>query len=254
MFEVHVIASGSDGNCTVIQLDDEAVVIDAGLSYKKLHSLMSVEGVDEGCIKAMLITHEHNDHILGAGAMARKLDIPMYCNLPTFDAFGHGSVSYRQIFTSRPFDLCGMRITPLPTSHDAAEPNAFVFEAEDRNVLLATDTGRLTEPCQAALQRADLAIIESNYDLRMLKEGPYPYPLKQRIASDSGHMCNDATGNWIRTTATARERKIFLAHLSRTNNEPDLARETVSRISGIPRHKIDCLEFQGDTRYLSVSR
>jgi len=255
MLEVHVLASGSDGNCTVIQLDDEAVMIDAGLSYRATHKLMEQEGVDESCIKALLITHEHSDHVAGAGPVARKLKVPVFCNLATFDAFRHGDVEYRETHTLRSFVAGGFEIMPLPTSHNAAEPNAYYLQADGLKVLVATDTGKLTYPCQHALAEADVAVIEANYDSTMLREGPYPESLKRLIASDMGHLCNAETAKQIRDTAYENpDRKIFLAHLSKTNNTPDIARETVAQISGIRRMKLDCLEFPGDTRTLTVSR
>ncbi len=253
MLEVHVLASGSDGNCTVIQLDDEAVMIDAGLSYKYTHKLMEMEGIDESSIKALLITHEHSDHVAGAGVMARKLGVPMYCNANTFMAFDPGKVDWHEIRMMDSFDLCGMNIIPLPTFHDAAEPCAFMLRSDQGNVLLATDTGKLSFQCEKALEEADLAIIEANYDREMLRDGPYPETLKRRIASEHGHLCNTATADAIRRT-DRDGRKIFLAHLSKNNNTPDIARQTVSDITGIKRFKIDCLERLGDTRTLTVSR
>jgi len=251
MIEVHVIASGSDGNCAVVQLDDEAVMIDAGISYSRMHKLMAQEGVDEHCIKDLLITHEHTDHIGGAGPVVRKLGIPLLCNRATFNAFNPGAVDYHEIRTMGSFCLGQMEILPLPTSHNAAEPNAFLIRADGKSVLVATDTGKLTFQCEQALAEADLAVIEANYDREMLRDGPYPPALKRLIGSEIGHMCNVDTAAAIKRTQN-KDRKIFLAHLSKTNNTPDVARETVAEISGIRRMKLDCLEFPGDTRTLRV--
>ena len=249
--EVHVLASGSDGNCTVVKFEDRAVMIDAGLSFKKIKGLMDVSGIDESCIESILITHEHNDHITGAGPTARKLDVPLVCIDRTFNAFNHGDVRHRSIRMLEQFQEAGMRITPLPTMHDAAEPCSFCFEADGKIALIATDTGRLTQPVEHVLAKADIAVIESNYDKHMLEIGPYPLELKRRIDSDIGHMCNVATGEAVkRTMGVNPRRQIFLAHLSRKNNMPDIARETVSEVSGVRRSKLDCLEFQGDTRVL----
>jgi Metal-dependent hydrolases of the beta-lactamase superfamily I len=251
MFEVHVLASGSDGNCTVIEFDDEAVMIDAGISCKKSLELMSQEGFDHKKLKALLITHEHSDHISGAGPISRKFNIPIMCNRATFDNSFISNVEYNEIRTMGSFCVGNMEFTPMPTSHNAVEPNAFLTEAEGKKVLLATDTGKLTFQVEHALAEADVAIIESNYDKKMLSEGPYPLYLKRLIDSDKGHLSNlDCAAAIMRTTK--ENRQIFLAHLSRTNNEPDLARDTVSKITGMKRLKIDCLEFQGDTRTLKV--
>ncbi len=250
MLEVHVLASGSDGNCTVIENDGEAVMIDAGISCKRILSLMEQEGVDKDVVKAILITHEHSDHVCGAGATARKLDVPVMCNPNTFSMLTLGNVRYVPFDSARSFDVGSLHITPLPTSHNAIEPNAFLTQVDDKSALLATDTGKLGFQIEAALKMADIAVIESNYDADMLENGPYPYNLKKLIGSDHGHLSNLDCGNAIRRTMTDSRRQIFLAHLSRTNNLPDVARETVSEITGIKRLAIDCLEFQGDTRTL----
>jgi phosphoribosyl 1,2-cyclic phosphodiesterase len=251
VFEAHILASGSDGNCTVIESDGEAVMIDAGLSCRKILKLMEREGIDSGSVKAILLTHEHSDHVSGAGATARKLDIPIYCNVPTFLSCNLGQVDFRPISTGVEFGISQMNILALPTSHNAAEPNAFLTECDGKRVLVATDTGKLTRRVEEALSVADVAILESNYDRRMLIDGPYPPSLKKLIESDIGHLSNTACADAIKRTH--REgRKIFLAHLSKTNNTPDTARETVSSLTDIKRIFIDCLEFPGDTRTIKV--
>jgi phosphoribosyl 1,2-cyclic phosphodiesterase len=251
MFDVHVLASGSDGNCTVIQFEDEAVMIDAGISCRRIMGLMEKEGVDQRLIKALLVTHEHSDHIAGAGAVSRKMDIPIFCNKATYEASNFGNVEYSEIRTMGSFCIDSMNVTPLPTSHNAAEPNAFFVEAGDKKVLVATDTGKLTFQVEHALKQADVAVIESNYDKKMLAEGPYPIYLKKLISSEIGHLSNvDCAGAIKRTMSDNRQ--IFLAHLSKINNAPDIARETVAEMTGIKRLKIDCLEFPGDTRTIKV--
>lgn len=251
MLEAHILASGSDGNCTVIESDGEAIMIDAGVSCRRILAFMDQEGIDHSSVKAILLTHEHSDHVIGAGPTARKLNIPVYCNRPTFESCKLGNVDYRPITTGTSFELCGMNILPLPTSHNAAEPNAFLTEVDEKRILVATDTGKLTYQVEQALSISDLAIIESNYDARMLTNGPYPFHLKKLIGSDIGHLSNVACANALKRTER-NGRKIFLAHLSKTNNEPDIARETVAEIIGEKRFNIDCLEFPGDTRTLKV--
>ncbi len=251
MLEAHVIASGSDGNCTVIQCDDYAIMIDAGLSCKRLMSLMETASVDSSLIKSILITHEHSDHVIGAGPTARFLNIPIMCNENTHSQWDFGKVDYKPFKTLGNFNLGPLNITPLPTSHNAAEPNAFLVEADGQKILLATDTGVLTFPVKEALKEADVAIIESNYDSKMLANGPYPPSLKKHIAGDTGHLSNVDCATAINNCYDGKK-KIFLAHLSKKNNTPDVARETVSQITGIKRFNIDCLEFQGDTRTIRL--
>ena len=251
MIEVHVLASGSDGNCTVVVCDDHAVMIDAGLSGKKIIELMNLNGLDQSLIKSILITHEHSDHVAGAGILARKFDVPIVCNERTFASFDFGKVTYSKITTLEPFDSGPMNITPLPTSHNASEPNAFLISAHGKRILIATDTGKMTAEVERELHDTDLAIIESNYDKHMLATGPYPPMLKRLVGSDVGHLSNVACAESLKRTMNEK-RKIFLAHLSRNNNTPDTARETVSETTGVKRSKIDCLEFKGDTRILRV--
>ncbi len=252
MLEVHVLASGSDGNCTVIESDGEAIMIDAGVSCRKILAAMEQEGVDSSMVKAILVTHEHSDHVSGVGPTARKLGIPVMCNQNTMSQFDPGKVDFVPFDSTKSFDVGHLHITPLPTSHNAIEPNAFLTQVDDKSALLATDTGKLTFQIEAALKMADIAVIESNYDQKMLIDGPYAPSLKRLIGSDRGHLSNIDCGNAIRRTMTDSCRQLFLAHLSKTNNIPDLARETVSEITGIRRLNIDCLEFPGDTRTLRV--
>ena len=249
--EVHVLASGSDGNCYVIRNDDRAVMVDAGLSYKKITSLMDTNGIDAKEIEALFVTHEHTDHVHGAGVVSRKLDIPILCNERTFKASEClGKVKYQPITMMNTVNVAGMNVLALPTSHDAVEPCAYFFDAVGVKVLIATDTGKITYPVEHALEEANIAVIESNYDKKMLDYGPYPPALKRLIDSDIGHMSNLETAKAVKRTMHNNGRKIFLGHLSRHNNTPDCAKDTISEITGIRRFRFDCLEYQGDTRIL----
>ncbi|MBE6524168.1 MAG: MBL fold metallo-hydrolase [Thermoplasmata archaeon] len=253
MMEVHVLASGSDGNCTVIESDGEAIMIDAGISCRRILSLMEKEGVDKDMLKAILITHEHSDHVSGAGATARKLDIPIVANEATFNASNLGNVQHWVYRSNNHIDIGQFHVTPLPTSHNAVEPNCYFTEVGDKRVLVCTDTGKFSFQIDHALSLADVAVVEANYDLDMLVNGPYPYSLKTLIGSDHGHMNNLDTAIALKRTMDGNaHRKIFLAHLSKTNNTPDTARQAVSDGTGIRRMKIDCLEFPGDTRTIKV--
>lgn len=227
-------------------------MIDAGISCRRIMALMDQEGVDRDVVKALLLTHEHSDHVSGAGPTARKLGVPVMCNENTFSQLSLGNVDYVPFDTARSFDVGHLHVTPLPTSHNAAEPNAFLVQSDGSSALLATDTGKLTFQVEAALRAADIAVIEANYDNQMLVDGPYPASLKRLIGSDIGHLSNVDCGNAIRRTMTESRRQLFLAHLSKTNNIPDIARDTVAEITGIRRMNIDCLEFPGDTRTLRV--
>lgn len=250
--EVHVLASGSDGNCSAVVFENRAIIIDAGMSYKKTKKLIDISGLDESMVEGILITHEHSDHVGGAGVLARKLDVPIICNKATFRESHIDRVDYQEIRNMDTFEIAGMEVTSLPTSHHAVDPCAYYFKAEDKNVMYVTDTGKITYPVEEGLRECDLAVVESNYDKKMLIEGDYPLRLKKQIDSDEGHMCNVDTGEILKKTMTDRKRKIFLAHLSQNNNTPDIARDTVAKISGLKRATIDCPEFHGDVRVLKV--
>jgi len=253
LLEVHVLASGSDGNCTVIKNDDEAVMFDAGYNCKTLCSLMALEGIDPASIKAVLVTHEHTDHVSAIRVLNNKFGYEVYTTPATFDAFDHGNAKLNPIVSGGTFEVAGMTVRSLPTSHDAVDPTAYSFTVDGKTVSIITDTGVLTKPCQEALRISDLAILEANYDAQMLTDNPlYPPALKSRIRSDRGHLCNTDSGRFVAQTLSPRQRKLFLAHLSRKNNTPDIAKDTVSKLSGIPRFKIDCLEWKGDTRTIRL--
>lgn len=249
MLEAHVLASGSDGNCCVIECDGEAVMIDCGLSCRRIMSLMDQAGVDSSMIKAILVTHEHGDHISGAQATARKLDVPIMTNLATFEASGFSNVKYVPVDPSKSFEVGSMKVTPLPTSHDAVDPHCYFTETDQGNVVIATDTGKMNFQIAHAISLSDIAIVESNYDIQMLRDGPYPLILQKRIRGEYGHMSNVDCARTLRDHMKPGA-TVFLAHLSKNNNLPDVARQTVSDISGIDRRKIDCMEFQCDIRTL----
>ncbi len=248
--EVHILASGSDGNCAIVRHEDTAVMIDAGLTGKRISQLMEIHGIDKDEIKALFITHEHADHIKCAGVVARKFDCPIVCNDPTFAACGDmGKVTHETIRMFQPMTIGTITLTPLPTSHDAKYPCCYTFEAGGKRGTIATDTGYYTTEVKQALLDSDIAVMESNYDKRMLDEGPYSDWLKARINSDRGHVSNVLCGRTVGEIFNP-EKKIFLAHLSRTNNIPDLAKETVSRLAGISKYRIDCLDGLEDSRIL----
>ena len=250
--EVHVLASGSDGNCVVVKADDTAIMIDAGLSGRKITALMSKAGLEPKRIDAILLTHEHSDHVQGAGVLSRKHDIPIHANRYTYMHSKLGNVSGKEIFqTLKPFSIGPVTVRPLPTSHDAVEPNAFAFQFNGTRMLLATDTGKVTDPVMEELSLVDLAIIESNYDNELLVNGDYPVFLKRLIRSDNGHLSNvDCAAALKRTEREGR--KVFLAHLSKNNNTPEIAKETVSSGTGCKLCELDCLECQGDVRCITL--
>lgn len=251
-FEVHVLASGSDGNCTAVCSDDVTILIDAGLSGRQLTTLVKSAGMDPKQITAILLTHEHIDHVRGAGVLSRKYEIPICCNAATLAACEIGEITHKTIFkTLEEFELGHLKIMPLPITHHAADPNAFFISSEKNKFLLATDLGKVNNDVFEALGKADFAVIEANHDLRMLENGPYPIMLKRLIKSERGHLSNIDCAHALWASGYG-DKKVFLAHLSKNNNIPDLAIRTVSSLLGCRDDKVDCLRSAGDIRTITL--
>jgi phosphoribosyl 1,2-cyclic phosphodiesterase len=250
--DVHVLASGSDGNCTVISTGQTTVMIDAGLSGKTILRLLEKVGVGVEEIDAILLTHEHSDHVYGAGILSRRHKIPLCANRNTLACSNIGPVDETITFqTKEKFSLGELEITPLPIPHNAAEPNAYFLTCGESKFLLATDMGRVSNEVFAALKEAELVMIESNHDVQMLINGPYPPALKSEIRSDRGHLSNVDCGRALWATYS-ETRKVFLAHISKNNNTPELARRTVARTLGRSIDDIDCLREADDIRSMTI--
>jgi phosphoribosyl 1,2-cyclic phosphodiesterase len=250
--EVHVLASGSDGNCSVICTEDTMIMLDAGISGRRIANLMGRVGLDPNDLDAILLTHEHSDHVSGAGIMSRKYKVPICCNRSTLACSNIGAVHDTILFkTGMRFEIGCLSVDPLPISHNAADPNSFHVHYGDKNVLLATDLGRVGAEVFAALRDADMAIIEANHDVQMLINGPYPPRLKSDIRSDRGHLSNVDCAHALWATHSEK-RKVFLAHLSKNNNTPLLARRTVSRTLGCKEDRIDCMMCPDDLRSIII--
>ena len=229
------LASGSSGNCHLMTNDSEALLIDAGLSGKQIQSRLADIGMDAAYLTGILISHEHQDHIHGAGVLSRRFGLPIYANEKTWNAMEHklGAVKpiNKRVFdSSKPFQVGSIRVTPYHLSHDAAEPVGFVIETNDRKICIATDLGRIPDDFYAWMKDADLVVMESNHDVEMLQVGRYPYVLKRRILSEYGHLSNETAGDTIVQLVHCNVKSVLLAHLSKENNFPELALSTVTGI------------------------
>jgi len=224
--------SGSSGNSLYIEANGTKILIDAGLSGKRIiHALNSI-GEQPSEISAVLVTHEHSDHIRGVGILSRKFNIPVYANEKTWNAMGTqigpiNADNMRCFTTGKEFEIGNLCIKPFPIPHDASEPVGFNFFAENKKVTTATDIGHITKEVLESLIGSDLVLLESNHDIEMLKVGPYPWPLKRRILGDRGHLSNEMAGKVAVHMAQRGTRKFLLGHLSKENNFPELAYQTV---------------------------
>lgn len=192
-------------------------------------------GVDPASLSGLLITHEHSDHIQGVGILARKYGLPIYGTVETFCAMKKGKTNigkiedalFQQVFPENGITIGEIAVTPFSVSHDAANPVAYVLEAEGHKIGMATDLGIYTEKTMSYLDKAEILYLESNHDVNMLMVGGYPYYLKQRILGEHGHLSNDTAAELLCRLHHEKLQHVILAHLSKENNYPELAYETV---------------------------
>jgi len=228
------IASGSSGNCIYVGSDDTHIIIDCGISGKRLVSGIQDMGLEMDDIDAVLVTHEHSDHIKGLGVISRKFGLPIYTAKKTFDAVlvspGIGEIDaslLNEISPQKEFVIGDLNITPFSISHDAADPVGFRIGCGRKSCAVATDMGTFDSLIVSRLLNLDTVLLESNHDVNMLEAGRYPYPLKRRILSDRGHLSNEMAGHLLNEILHDDMKHIILGHLSAENNYPALAYETV---------------------------
>lgn len=244
-FKFCSLSSGSSGNCQYLETDNMKVLIDAGLSGKKTQELLASIDVDASEIDCILVTHEHSDHIKGVGILSRRFDIPIYANNNTWKSMKSDLGKLRdeniKIFdTNKAFELKDLGILPFRVSHDSAEPVGYSFFNKDKKVSILTDSGEVDEEMKKIIKNSNLLMIESNHDSNMLKMGSYPWFLKRRVSGEFGHLSNEDAGNLISEVLNGKNENILLGHLSKENNFPELAHQTVANIlneRGIDIHK-----------------
>lgn len=225
MIEICALASGSNGNCYYIGNSEEAVLIDAGLSFKQILKRLEAKALDPMRIKALFITHEHGDHLRGARVTGKKLDVPVYMTAGTYRAAFRTwkPISYLAVQDNDPVKIGSLTIFPILKNHDAAEPTSFRIESNGLNIGVFTDIGAPCDNVKNHLKQCHALFLETNYDYQMLKEGSYPYYLKVRIDSTVGHLSNLQAFELLNEHAHPELRCVFLSHLSAENNKPELA-------------------------------
>ena len=229
-----VLGSSSSGNATLVETDDTSVLVDAGFSARELTRRLSMVGSDPADLNAILVTHEHTDHVSGVRVLARRHGIPVYGSPGTLRAAARhlDGVDARPRPAGETFDHDGFQATLVPVPHDATEPTAVRLEMEDRRFLVATDLGHFPWSLLESGQDMDALVLESNHDEGMLENGPYPIYLKRRIRGPSGHLSNKESAVALRALLGPRTRGVLLGHLSQKNNNEDLALRTV--MAGVP--------------------
>lgn len=228
------IASGSSGNCIYVGTEKAHVLIDAGISGKRIETGLNALDLTTRDMEGILITHEHSDHIGGLGVVARRYGIPMYATEKTIAAIQRmpqvGKIDaalFRPIEPEVDFMIGDMVIHPIRVSHDAADPVAYILRQGKKSAGVITDLGVYDDHIVESLRNLDVLLLEANHDIRMLQVGPYPYPLKQRILGEKGHLSNEASGQLLSRVLHDRFRAVILGHLSKENNYPELASRTV---------------------------
>lgn len=233
--KISVLASGSTGNVTYIETPEHKVLLDAGLSGKKIAELMASIGRDLHDVDTLLVTHEHSDHRQSVGVLARKYGLDVYANEGTWNAMdgkiGKVPLEQKNIFPANTvLDFGDLDIESFSVSHDAAEPQFYVFHHRDKAFAVLTDAGYVSERIEGTIKDADAYLLECNHDIEMLQNGEYSWKLKQRIMGDKGHLSNEDGANAMLDIIGNRTKNVFLGHRSQHNNLKSLAHLTVASI------------------------
>jgi phosphoribosyl 1,2-cyclic phosphodiesterase len=229
-----LLASGSKGNSILVESGQTRLLIDAGLSARELRKRLDSIGVDAESLTALLITHEHGDHVRGLGPLVRQLDLPVYLQselagkLPDVGK----PACVREFVDGEEFAINDLTIRPFAITHDCLAPVGFSLTGEHGKVGVATDLGVVTRLVTQCLRDCRALVLETNHDEELLRDGPYPWKLKQRVRSNHGHLSNTAGGSLLEDVLWSGLESVFLSHLSETNNRPELAVEAVSAVLG----------------------
>ncbi len=223
------LGSGSRGNATLLEADGTRLLLDCGFSVKELEQRLDPLGVDCGSIDAVLVTHEHQDHIRGIGALARRYGMPVWMTHGTHQAGRCGKIPRLNLFHAHEtqIEVGAIRVQPFPVPHDAREPVQMVFRCADLQVGVLTDLGMITPHVTSMMTGCDALLLECNHDPGMLASGPYPPALQRRVGGSYGHLSNHQAAALLSGLDHGRLRHLVAAHLSEKNNTPVLARDTL---------------------------
>ena len=229
------IGSGSSGNCHFVSYKDTNILIDAGLSGKRIITGLEEINADIEKIKGIFITHEHSDHIKGAGILSRKLDIPIFANVKTWcamkDKLGNIKEEHMKVFENdKTYSIGDIGIKPFSIPHDSEDAVGYNIYSEKEKMSIATDIGYITENIRKNVKGSKLVVLESNYDPNMLMMGSYSYALKKRVMSEGGHLSNEEAASFCTELGEGGTESILLAHLSKENNFPELAYATSKNV------------------------
>ncbi|MGA2858307.1 MAG: MBL fold metallo-hydrolase [Candidatus Sulfotelmatobacter sp.] len=236
---VSMLASGSRGNCAMVASECTRILVDAGISCRETYKRMKSLGDDPHSLSAILITHEHSDHVYGLATLAKKLRIPVFMTGATHQAWARAMRDQKgekpqlekceRFESGHRFQVGDIEVKPFTIPHDAADPVGFTFRAEGIKVGFVTDLGYVPASVRDHLRGCDLLVMESNHDLEMLRVGPYPWAVKQRVMSRVGHLSNEALADFLINGYDNSATFVVLAHLSEQNNHPEIARREAEK-------------------------
>ena len=258
MIHYAVLGSGSSGNSYLIPTTSSSLLIDAGFSFKEIRKRISSVDRDVDSIEALMLTHLHPDHARGAGVFARQTKKPVYVNTHLKRTGNKDLVNLGipdslllDFEEDNYFEVGPFRVHPFTTTHDSPHSVGFSIEVHNKTFTIITDTGEISLAFQDAIQKSDVIFLESNYDEKMLDEGPYPYSLKRRIRGKKGHLSNEEAIQLLNESEIAFHQRVYLCHLSKVNNHPDLVKESISRSLRFDAHVTIC--HNGDTYSDTIS-
>ena len=231
MLELCTLASGSSGNCLLVSSGDTHILVDAGISCRRITTALKAMGLDPKALSAVLVTHEHSDHIAGLATMTKQLAVPVYASRGTGMQLCYRIPFLEEVLhTFTPgerFSLGGVDVESFATPHDAAQSTGYSLSAGGKKAAVVTDLGHVTDEVAEGIRGAELLVAEANHDVEWLQSGPYPYSLKSRILGDRGHLSNEAGAQLVCRAVEGGARTVVLAHLSRENNTPQRAYDVV---------------------------
>ena len=232
MFNFYSLYSGSSGNSLLVESENTKIIIEDGVSSKKIELEITKLNIDHTSINGILITHEHSDHVQGLGTLSKKYDLPVFVNQKTLDAMPKqkekiSDKNIKKFTIEEKFEIGDLEIKPFSIPHDAANPCGFNIVKDNKKISIATDIGHMTNGILKNLENSLFVMLESNYDPEVLKFSRYPFPLKSRIAGPTGHLSNESAGKTISLLLKSGLKQALLGHLSKESNFPELAYKTV---------------------------
>ena len=233
MTTLYTLASGSEGNCLLVSCGGTHLLVDAGISLRRITTALATLGLQMADIGGILLTHAHTDHVCALNTLTRRHATPLYASAGTASQIAERCITavpqLRTVRHGERFAVGTIRVTPFPTAHDAWGSTDYRLDTEAGSIGVLTDTGYVTDEAFDTLRGVELLVLESNHDIETLRSGPYPYYLKERILGAYGHLSNDDAARFTVEMARCGTREIILAHLSRENNTPAMALHTVER-------------------------